>query len=273
MPDVGQVRMAAYRTMREFGLAGTTIKEVRKQMKANGAVPGSDRDLPRMVRAFKDEQRAIAQRPPALVRMTETFITEIWQLAVATVAEIELQRGGAVPEPKKPRRGAQPPPRGTKRITVLQKAVEFLLRPDGPVREPQSAIGIYRLLTDTQAALTDEDHISRDLQEIEKRSKLLYRRQGKWWRSDRDYGDARATRRYVPRGTPLSNTRVANRKQMEDAIAFMVASGRPVSVQEIIHKLKVPVDGQAAFRLMLRNHLRAETCRRFNRDADGNFYV
>jgi hypothetical protein len=281
VPDVGQVRIAAYRVLREFGLAGMTIKRVRLQMKANGVRPGSDRDLPHMVKAFKAEQGAIAQLPPAVIKFAERFATEIWQFALATVAEIELQRGGAGPEPKKIRKRAQPPLRGSGRITVLQRAVEFLLRPDAKgdklVRAPISATEIFRGLSDRQAELTDEDRFGRDLLEIQKRSELVYRlpgKQGKWWRCDRDrpprFGDGKVVKRYVPIGTPLSQTRTGNRPLIEQAIAFMIKSRRPVSSQEIINDLGVAPEHRADFRQMLRNHLRAKNPR-FDRDQNGNF--
>jgi hypothetical protein len=288
MPNVGQVRMAAYRVMREVGLPNITIAAVRRQMVKDGARPGSHRDLPKMVRDFKDQQKDIARLPIGVVKLTVEFATRVWEIAVATAGEMALQRGAFQPEPRVIRKRQTTPITGTARIVGLQKAIEFMFRPDARgsslVREPIAAIDVYRRLTDKQAELADEDHISRDLQKIEKRSRLVYRvrdesnpsRESRWWRRDRPlptgYGDRKVTRHYVPRGTPLSQTRMGNRPSMEDAIAYMITSKRRVSREEIVEALGVPVQRRAKFRLMLRNHLRAKNPR-FRRDADGNFSV
>lgn len=287
MPNAGQLRMAAYHVMREFGLVRTTIKRVAAQMKAYGAQPGSDRDSSKMVRAFKEEQKAIGKLPPAVAKMSEIFATEIWQLALATYAQMELQRGGTDPEPPEVRPEARPLPRGPARITALQKAVEYILRPDAKqnlVRAPIAGEQIFRLLTDRQSRLTDEKHINRDLRRVEQQCKSVYRlpaktgtRGGKWWLRGRPlppgYGeDGKVVRKWVPRGTPLSRARTANRPVMEDAIAELITAKRPMSVAEIIHNLGVPAERQDAFRLMMRNHLRGKNPR-FLRGAGGQYYV
>ncbi|MEH2500271.1 hypothetical protein V1294_006750 [Bradyrhizobium sp. AZCC 1678] len=288
MPNLGQVRMAAYRVMREVALPNITIAAVRRQMVKDGARPGSHRDLPKMIRDFKDEQKDIVRLPLGVVKLTEQFATRVWEIALATAGEMELQRGGAQPEPRVIRKRRPTPIKGTARIVALQKTVEFMLRPDARgsslIREPVAAIDVYRRLTDKQAELTDEYHISRDLQKIEKQSRLVYRvrdesnpsREGRWWRRDRPlptgYGDRKVTTRYVPRGTSLSQIRMGNRPLVEDAISFMITSKHPVSRQEIMEALDVPIQQRAKFALMLRNHLRAKNPR-FTRDADGNFSV
>lgn len=288
MPNLGQVRMAAYRVMREFGLANTTIAAVRRQMVKDGARPGSYRDLPKMIRDFKEEQKDTARRPPAVVKLTEQFVTSIWEIALATAAEMVLQQGGGQLEPTVIRKRQSSPVSGKARLLALQKIVEFMFRPDAKgsslIRQPIAATDVYRRLTDRQAPLTDEDHISRDLQRIEKRSRVVYRvtdptkpsREGKWWRRDRplppSYGDTKVQPRYVSRGTALSQTRMGNRPLVEDAIAFMITSKRPVSRQEILEALDVPMPQRTKFSLMLRNHLRAKNPR-YTRDADGNYSV
>lgn len=288
MPNVAQVRMAAYRVMRNVGLPNTTAAAVRRQMVEDGARAGSNRDLPAMVKLFTDEQKNIARLPPAVVKLSEQFATRVWEIALATAGEMELQRGGAPEKPRVIRKPPSTPIKGPARLLTLQKIVEFMLRPEANakslVREPIAAIDVYRRLTDRQAALTDEDHISRDLQRIEKRSRVIYRvrdprkpsREAKWWRRDRPlpqaYGDTKVAPRYVPLGTPLSQTRMGNRPLVEDAISFMIISKRPVSRQEICVALKIPVPERAKFSLMLRNHLRAKNPR-YTRDADGNYAV
>ncbi|MEH2488492.1 hypothetical protein [Bradyrhizobium sp. AZCC 2230] len=285
MPNFGQVKMAAYRVMREVGLPNLRTAAVSRQMVKDGARPGSNRDLPAMIRLFIDEQKDIARLPPAVVKLAEQFATRVWEIALATAGEMELQRGGSRPEPRAIRKPQPTPIKGRARLVALQKIVEFMLRPDARgsslVREPIAAIEVYRRLTDRQAALTDEDHISRDLQRIEKRSRVIYRvrdprREARWWRRDRTlpqvYGDTKVAPRYVPRGTPLSQIRMGNRPLVEDAISFMIISKRPVGGQEICDALKVPVPERAKFSLMLRNHLRAKNPR-YTRDADGNYSV
>lgn len=283
VPNTAQVRLAAYRVMREFGLVGVTVRRVQERLKADGATVGSYRELSQMVADFKREQSSLSQLPTAVVKMAETFASEIWKLALATVSEIELQRSGAATEPETAPRAARKAPRGSDRITVLRKAVEQMLRDDAVaskrVREPISASEIFRLLTKQQAELTSDRDISRDLLEAERRSRVLQRlpgRLGKWWRKDRalpsGYGAAKPVKGYVSRGTPLSQRRMGNRTLFEDAVSVLITSARKMSWEEIADELGVPAEGRRTFKEMLRNHLRVFEPR-FMRDGQGKYFV
>jgi hypothetical protein len=274
MPDLGQVRTAAFYVMREFGLTGSTNNAIHDRMVKVGVRPGSDRDLAPMVRVWKAEQKLVTKLPPHIVEMTQRFAKAVWEIALATLAELELQRGGLEPEPRRPRRQREAS-RGPARLVVLQRAVERILR---TAKAPMAGNEIFLKLTDMQARLTDERHFFRDLLNIEKRSKQVYRLpgcHGKWWRQDRalpsgDGADRPLLKTYVRRGTELSNTRTANEEILDNVVAELIKNdGR--SVAEMANALAIPADRRARFRQMMRNHPRAKN-QRF-RSVDGKYYI
>jgi hypothetical protein len=279
MPDQGQVAVAAYRVMRVRGLAGVTIRAVREMMKKSGVRAGSDRDLPGMIRTWKLEQEKLTELPPHIVDMAQGFAKTVWEIAFATVQELQLQRGSDDVVQSRPRRSKAV--KGQRRIELLRKAVEFLLRPDARkslVKEPLSGQEIFERLTDRQAFFTDEEHINRDLLIAAKNSDVLYRLrggEGKWWRKDRPLPknfspDGRRQQKYVRRGTPTSATRTANELKIEKIAAILSKAGdRGMTRSQIADKLQIDSKDKPAFHQLLRNHPRAKKeTRRFRKIAD-----
>lgn len=283
MPDRGQFEIACYRVMRLDGLRGVTIPAVREMMKKVGVPPGSDRDLSKMVKAWRREQEKITELPPHIVEMAQGLAKSVWEIAFATVNELHLQRGGATEEKPRTRKKKQPF-HGPRRILQLLRAVEFMFRLDATkslVTRPLSAQEIFRRLTDRQASLTDKSHIDRDLLEVAKLSKVIYRlpgKTGKWWHRDRplpsDVGSrGQKIKRYVRKGTPLSVKRTANEPIMDDAVTVLLKAEQGLTGPAIADVLKVSDKDRKVFLQMLRNHPRAAAENAKFRRVDGKYVI
>jgi hypothetical protein len=100
MPEIRQVRMAAFHVMRERGVAGATIAAIRARLIEVGARAGSNRDLTEIVRAWKAEQELATKVPPQIIRLAEDAARTIWEMMIA---ELELQSAGAALRSRRPR--------------------------------------------------------------------------------------------------------------------------------------------------------------------------
>jgi len=280
MPDLGQVRTACYRVMRMQGLIGVTIGAVADMMRKNGVKPGSDRDLSVMVRAWRREQETLTELPPHVVEIAQKLAKTVWEIALSTAFEMEIQRGGADEDAARSRT-RKPPPKGRARLALLQKGIEALLRKDAEeafLRAP-TARDIFRTLPEKLAALTDEKHIDRDLLEIAKRSGTVIRlANGKWWRRDRPLPPdhvqkGRIAQGYERTGTALSRQRTANEKLMNNAVSVLLEAKRGMERTEIAAALDIPPEGRKRFYQMLRNHLRAEDENARFQYEDGKYVI
>jgi len=101
MPDIRQVRMAAFHVMRERGLAGATIAAIRARLIEVGARAGSNRDLTEIVRAWKAEQERATKLPPQIIRLAEDAARTIWEMMIAELQR--LQSAGAALRSRRPR--------------------------------------------------------------------------------------------------------------------------------------------------------------------------
>jgi hypothetical protein len=250
--------------MRERGLRGVTISAVADMMKANGVAPGSRRDSV-MVRAWKAEQETLRELPPGVVELAQNFAKTVWEIALETALQLEIQRGGMEEQPprtRKPKRQAESPAR----LNLLQKGIEALLRKDAndPFVRAPTATEIFRKLPTKLAALTDEGHISRDLLAIAKHSPTIIRlADERWWRRDRrlppeHVESARIVRGYERRGTPISRERTANEAKRNDVVAVLLKAGRGMNHWEIAASLGIPTGERKRFYQMLRNHPRGK---------------
>ncbi|MFB9268026.1 hypothetical protein ACFFWD_33665 [Bradyrhizobium erythrophlei] len=283
MTDLAQVRIACVYVLMQFGTVSD--RKVRDYMRARGQKPGRTKAFADAIKAFKkelEELEEVTELGSVIREWLEKSATELKRLiATSILLKAELPRDAARRQSRKlPER---PEPGRKQKFVVLKNAVEAILarhrKGSRLVATPLSGREILRRLPSEVAGLSDKPHINRDLSKAAALSTVLYRLnggKGKWWRSDRDvppgYGSGKAKRRYVPRGTELSQTRMGNRPIMEEAVAFMITAGRRVSRPEIIKALGIPAQDRDGFVLMLRNHLRAKRPR-FSRDRDGFFYV
>jgi hypothetical protein len=280
MPDLGQVRTAAYRVMRVHGLAGVTIAAVSAQMRNDGVKAGSDRDLSVMVRAWKAEQQTVAALPSHVVEMAQKLAQTVWEIALATAAELEAQHGGADEEPARIRQPRQVA-KARAGIALLQKGIEALLREDAedPFVQAPTARDIYRTLPKRLQSLTDEAHVNRVLLEVEKRSAVVMRlADGRWWRRDRPtppgrVDEGRRSKSYKRSGTAGSLTRTANEATMNDAVAVLLDAGRGMENKEVAAALDIPPEKRKRFYEMLRNHLRAKKENQRFRLVDGKYEI
>jgi len=109
MPDVRQVRMAAFHVMRERGLAGTTIAAIRARLMEVGVRAGSNRDLVEMVRAWKTEQKIASKLPPQIIKLAEDATKMMWETIMAELALQRLRSGGAAFRSRQPPRRTEAP--------------------------------------------------------------------------------------------------------------------------------------------------------------------
>ncbi|WP_035703322.1 hypothetical protein [Bradyrhizobium genomosp. I (2014)] len=280
MPDIGQVRTACYRVMRERGLVGVTISAVAEKMRKNRISPGSDRDLSVMVRAWRAEQKDLPELPVQVVEIAQNLARTVWEIALATAAELDVQKTGAEDFQKQVRAPAKRPPVLVK-VALLRKGIEELLREDAKnsFKRPPSAREIFRRLSNKLADLTDEQHINRDLQEIVDLSNVLIRLDdGKWWRNDRslpaDYAAGQKTQKgYKRTGTAASLTRSANKPILNDIAAVLYKARRGMERREIAAALDIPPEKRTRFYQMLRNHTRNEPENRLYEYKDGKYTV
>lgn len=263
MPDLGQVRTACYRVMRQEGLAGVTIGKVAAMMRKNGVAAGSRRDLTVMVRAYRDEQKTLRELPPGVLELAQKLAQAVWEIALETASQLETQRGGEeqpTPRTRSPKRRTQ----ALARLDLLQTAVEALLRKDAKdsFSEPPTAVDILRKLPPEVADLTDEKHIPRDLLKIEERSNTLFRLGNKrWWRRDRALPPEQGARSrgYERTGTELSLRRTENKDPMNAVVAVLIKARRGMARREIAAALDVEPANRERFYQMIRNHPRAKT--------------
>ncbi len=103
MPDIRQVRMAAFHVMRERGLAGATIAAIRARLIEVGVRAGSNRDLAEIVRAWKAEQELAPKLPPQIIKLAEDAARTIWEMMIAELELQRLQSAGVALRSRRPR--------------------------------------------------------------------------------------------------------------------------------------------------------------------------
>lgn len=171
---------------------------------------------------------------------------------------------------------------GSPKSELLKREVERILDParkgTPQVVTPLLANHLFRMLRPEIAKLFDLHHFSRALRFAANTSTRLYRLPDRrWWRHDRllPRGNdvaGKIAKRYVSRGTPLSQVRSGNQRQLQQALSVLIKSRTHLGWRAVAEELGIPNEQHAKFKQMLRNHIRNRRPR-FYQDSDGLYYV